>query len=112
MKKDLLMLFGVTDLNEVRILVEVWREVVETISDKTSVKTGRSSLPVTYDSVEVIVDSELGPGQDVFLVCMAPLNLIDRFFRALRQKGLNFTQDFDTMGPVITCRLVPAAPEP
>ena len=112
MKKDMLMLFGVSDLNEVRILVEVWREVVETISDKTAMKTGRSSLPVTYESVEVIVDTELGPGQDVLLVFMAPLHLIDRFFNALRQKGLTFTRDFDTMGPVIRCRLIPAAPQP
>jgi hypothetical protein len=112
MKKDMLMLFGVSDLDEVRILVETWREVVETIPRKTSMKIGRSSLPVSYESVEVIVDTELGPGQDVFLVYMAPLNLIDRFFRALRKMGLNFTQDFDTMGPVIRCRLVPAASRP
>jgi hypothetical protein len=106
------MQFGVTDLDEIRTLVEEWQAAVETVTAQAPEKPGRASLPLTYDSVEVNVDKERGPGQDVFLVYWAPLPMIDQFFKNLRQKGLNFTQEFDVEGPVIRCRLIPAAPQP
>jgi hypothetical protein len=104
------MQFGVTDLDDIRTLVEEWKAVVETISAQTPERPRRASLPLTYDSVEVDVDRERGPGQDVYLIYWAPLPMIDQFFKALRQKGLNFTQDFDTEWSIISCRLIPTDP--
>jgi hypothetical protein len=104
--------FRVTDLNEVKTLVEEWKVAVETITAQAPEKPGRASLPLTYDSVEINVDKERGPGQEVFLVFWAPLPMIDQFFKNLRQKGLNFTQEFDTEGPVIRCRMIPTASQP
>jgi hypothetical protein len=113
MKQSLyLMKFGVTDLDEIRTLVKVWVDVVESISGQKPTKNAQECFQLSHNSVEVKVDKEQDLKQDVFLEYLAPLNIIDQFFKTLRQKGLNFTQEFDTEGPVIRCQLIPAAPQP
>lgn len=103
--------FGVADLDEVRTLVEGWGNVVETILTQTPAKK-RDDLTPAYDTAWVIVNKEQEAGQDVFLEILAPLHMIDQFFKDLRQKGLRFTQEFDTERCAIRCRFIPPDSQP
>jgi hypothetical protein len=99
--------FRVGSLGEVRTIVEVWKAVVASLPSPAAVKIGRTSTPLPFDVVGVSVDKKLPPGQDVFLEFIATPDMLDRFFKDLRQKGLQFTQEFDKKARFIRCQMVP-----
>ena len=104
--------FVVTDFDQIRTLVGEWHAVVDAISAQAPANSEEARLPYSFEQVEIDVDESLGPDDDVFLAFWAPPAMIGQFFRALRQKGLDFTQEFDTETPAIRCKLSPPAPEP
>ena len=99
--------FKVNNLEEVRTIVEAWKAVVESIPSPAAVKIGRTSTPLPFDVVGVNVNKKLSPGQDVFLEFVATPDMLDRFFKDLRRKGLQFTQEFDKKARFIRCQAVP-----
>jgi len=103
--------FQVRSLEEVRTIVEVWKAVVESLPSPAAVKIGRTSTPLPFEVVGVNVDKKLPPGQDVFLEFVATPDMLDRFFKDLRRKGLQFTQEFDKKARFIRCRVVPPDPQ-
>jgi len=99
--------FKVSNLEEVRTIVEVWKAVVESLPSPAAVKIGKTSTPLPFDVVGVNLDKKLPPGQDVVLEFIATSQMVDLFYKQLWQRGLQFTQEFDKKGRFIRCQMIP-----
>lgn len=86
MKKPLLHLeFGVNSLDDIRLLVNQWDEVLSNVFKKS-----KCDLQC-YAIVRVTIEDRV-PGQKVLLNFMAPPEVIKEFLNVMEKRGVEFSR--------------------
>jgi len=93
--------FGVTGLEEVRLLVKRWKKVVAQLARE---EEGVTLVWQTRRPVGIEVEDRR-PGEEVLLTFLAPKEVLERFLEDLRGQGLEVTEEPLIPGLAITCRL-------
>jgi hypothetical protein len=92
--------FGVTGLEEVRTLVNRWKQVLAGLAGE--------GVPFqvwqTHRQVGIEVEDRR-PGEEVLLTFLAPREVLERFLADLRKQGLEVCEEPLIPGVAITCRL-------
>jgi hypothetical protein len=95
-----MMEFGVTGLEEVRTLVNRWKQVLAGLAEE--------GVPFqvwkTHRQVGIEVEDRR-PGEEVLLTFLAPREVLERFLADLRKQGLEVCEEPLIPGYVLICRL-------
>jgi hypothetical protein len=101
MKQQLQMVeFGVSGLEEVRLLVKRWQQVVAGLADEGT----PYQVWQTHRQVGIEVEDRR-PGEEVLLTFLAPREVLERFLADLRGQGLEVSEEPLIPGVAISCRL-------
>lgn len=109
-KKPLLHLeFGVNDLDEIRLLVHEWEEILIDVFDQSEWDFQLHTALVTgFTIVRVTIEDRL-PGQEVLLNFAAPEEIIIQFLDTLEAKGVVFQEQTIIPKMLMKCRMNPQA---
>ena len=93
--------FGVSGLEEVRILLKRWKKV---LAEPAKEDEGPYQVWRTHRPVGVELEDRR-PGEEVLLTFLAPREALERFLADLRAEGLEVTEEPLIPGVAFTCRL-------
>jgi hypothetical protein len=99
--------FGVNSLDDIRLLVQEWEEVLLDFFDQSEWDFQLHTALVTgFKIVRVTIEDRL-PGQEVLLKFAAPKEIIIQFLDTLEAKGVAFQEQTIIPKMLIKCRMTP-----
>ncbi len=101
--------FVVTSLEEIKTLLDVWDGIAGAVFRREDSNIQRALKLAGYAMVGIDVDRAPDPNREVYLIFTAPRTMVERLFKTLRRKGLNFNKEVDEEESIIRGRLIPAA---
>ena len=104
--------FVVRNLGEIKVLLDAWDGIAGAVFRREDSNIQRALKLAGYAMVGVDVDRTPEPDREVYLIFTAPRTMVERLFKTLRRKDLNFTKEVDEEESIIRCRLIPAAHQP
>jgi hypothetical protein len=93
--------FGVAGLEEIRTLVQRWKQVLAELAKEDE---GPTMVWQTRRQVGIEVEDRR-PGEEVLLTFLAPREVLERFLADLRREGLEVCEEPLIPGLAISCRL-------
>jgi hypothetical protein len=99
--------FGVAGLEEIRTLVQRWKQVLAELAKEDE---GPTMVWQTRRQVGIEVEDRR-PGEEVLLTFLAPREVLERFLADLRREGLEVCEEPLIPGLAISCRLGARSPQ-
>lgn len=101
--------FGVNSLNDIRLLVHEWEEILIDVFDQYEWEFQlHLGLVTGYKIVRITIEDRL-PGEEVLLNFAAPKEVIIQFLDTLKAKGVAFQEQTIIPEMLIKCRMNPQA---
>ena len=97
--------FGITSAVEVRILLHAWVRLIK-MAQKEHKGSWQVVLLDMWRHVEIVMEPEEGPRQEIFLLFHGPLEMIEHFRHSILNEDMDLEWEFGMEELVITCRVI------